>query len=424
MKILYISQYFPPEMGAPAGRVFELSRHWVRAGHDVTVLTGFPNHPTGVVPPAYRAKMRRLVSREEVEGIRVVRTWLWPLPNRRALERILSFASFCLSSGLVGIFLRRPDVVIATSPQLLVGLTGWWVSRIKRVPLVFEVRDLWPESITVSPVARSSAGSVVTRLLGALCHFLYRSSEHVVAVTTPIKEKLIDEWAVRPEKISVVPNAVETDFFTPDGATEAAGAGPQANGEFVVSYMGTMGLAHGLGTALQAAAELRQEYPDILFQFVGEGAEKESLLSQAEAMGVSNVRFVSQQPRDSMPALIRSSDLCLVLLRKVDVFRTVIPSKLLEFMACGRPVILGVDGEARRIVDEAQAGVFVQPEDSAALGRAVVQLYRDSEARRTMGRNGRSYVAEYFSRARTAKEYLNVLESVSVNGRRRTARTD
>ena len=368
--------------------------------------------------------MRRLVSREEVEGIRVVRTWLWPLPNRRALERILSFASFCLSSGLVGIFLRRPDVVIATSPQLLVGLTGWWVSRIKRVPLVFEVRDLWPESITVSPVARSSAGSVVTRLLGALCHFLYRSSEHVVAVTTPIKEKLIDEWAVRPEKISVVPNAVETDFFTPDGATEAAGAGPQANGEFVVSYMGTMGLAHGLGTALQAAAELRQEYPDILFQFVGEGAEKESLLSQAEAMGVSNVRFVSQQPRDSMPALIRSSDLCLVLLRKVDVFKTVIPSKLLEFMACGRPVILGVDGEARRIVDEAQAGVFVQPEDAAALGRAVVQLYRDSEARRTMGRNGRSYVAEYFSRARTAKEYLTVLESVSVNGRRRTARTD
>ena len=403
MKILYISQYFPPEMGAPAGRVFELSRHWVRAGHDVTVLTGFPNHPTGVVPPAYRAKMRRLVSREEVEGIRVVRTWLWPLPNRRALERILSFASFCLSSGLVGIFLRRPDVVIATSPQLLVGLTGWWVSRIKRVPLVFEVRDLWPESITVSPVARSSAGSVVTRLLGALCHFLYRSSEHVVAVTTPIKEKLIDEWAVRPEKISVVPNAVETDFFTPDGATEAAGAGPQANGEFVVSYMGTMGLAHGLGTALQAAAELRQEYPDILFQFVGEGAEKESLLSQAEAMGVSNVRFVSQQPRDSMPALIRSSDLCLVLLRKVDVFRTVIPSKLLEFMACGRPVILGVDGEARRIVDEAQAGVFVQPEDSAALGRAVVQLYRDSEARRTMGRNGRSYVAEYFSRPELLK---------------------
>ena len=147
MKILYISQYFPPEMGAPAARAAELSRHWARDGHEVTVLTGFPNHPTGIVPAEYRAKFRRLVSREMIEGVSVIRTWLFPFPNRKAYERMLNYSSFCASSVSTGMFLSRHDVVIATSPQLLVGLSGWWLARCKRVPFVFEVRDLWPESL-------------------------------------------------------------------------------------------------------------------------------------------------------------------------------------------------------------------------------------------------------------------------------------
>ena len=145
MKILYVSQYFPPEMGAPAARAAELSRHWAAAGHQVTVLTGFPNHPTGVVPLEYRSKFRRLVAREQINGVNVIRTWLLPFPNRKAHERMLNYSSFCASSAATGLFLPRPDVVIATSPQLLVGLSGWWLARWKRVPFVFEVRDLWPE---------------------------------------------------------------------------------------------------------------------------------------------------------------------------------------------------------------------------------------------------------------------------------------
>src|SRR4051794_3135768 len=145
LKILYISQYFPPEMGAPAARVSELSRHWADAGHEVAVLTGFPNHPDGVLRPEYRKHFRRAVFREQADGVSVVRTWLLPFPNRKPYERVLNYSSFCASASLTGTFLERPDVIIATSPQLLVGLAGWWIAKLKRVPFVLEVRDLWPE---------------------------------------------------------------------------------------------------------------------------------------------------------------------------------------------------------------------------------------------------------------------------------------
>ena len=202
MKILYISQYFPPEMGAPAARAVELSRHWARAGHEVTVLTGFPNHPTGVVAAEYREKFRRMVIREQLDGINVVRTWLLPFPNRRAYERILNYTSFCFSAGATGLFLPRPDVVIATSPQLLVGLSGWWVAGWKRVPFVFEVRDLWPESLAA--VGVSDGDSLLHRTLGTVAGFLYNRSDRVVVVTPAFEDYLVQHWRVPREKISVI----------------------------------------------------------------------------------------------------------------------------------------------------------------------------------------------------------------------------
>ncbi len=172
MKILYISQYFPPEMGAPSARVAELSSHWAKDGHEVTVLTGFPNHPTGRVPESYRKKLRRVVVKENADGVNVVRTWLLPFPNRKAIERILNHTSFCVSAAITGLFLKRPDVVIATSPQLLVGLSGWWVARLKRVPFVFEVRDLWPESLVA--VGMGDRNSLLYRALAKIANFFTR----------------------------------------------------------------------------------------------------------------------------------------------------------------------------------------------------------------------------------------------------------
>ena len=410
MKILYLSQYFPPEMGAPAGRAAELSRLWAEDGHEVTVLTGFPNHPTGIVPPRYRRKLRQLVMHENHHGVNVVRTWLIPLPNRKAYERMLNYSSFCISAAATGMFLHRPELVIASSPQLLVGLSGWWLARCNGVPFVFEVRDLWPESLAA--VGVSSHNSRLHRLLAKIAGFLYRSCDRLVVVTPAFKEYLVEHWRVPAEKISVVENGVETSLFsrlTPNAALRRAIG---AEEKFVVSYIGTLGNAHGLETLLEAAALLRERAPEVLFLLVGEGAEKARIVSLAHSRGLTNVRFVGQQPREKIPAYITASDVCLVLLKKSELFKTVLPTKMLEFMSCARPVILGVDGHARNVMERANAGIFVTPEDSAELVDAILRLAADPVLCEFLGRNGRQHVLQHFSRRQTAEAYLDVLQDL------------
>jgi colanic acid biosynthesis glycosyl transferase WcaI len=412
MKILYVSQYFPPEMGAPAARAAELSRHWAAAGHDVTVLTGFPNHPTGVVPREYRAKFRRVVAQEKTEGVNVVRTWLLPFPNRKAHERMLNYSSFCLSAAGTGLFLSRPDVVIATSPQLLVGLSGWWLARWKRVPFVFEVRDLWPESLAA--VGMGDGNSLLHRALAKIAGFLYRHSDRVVVVTPAFADYLVEHWRVPREKISVVQNGVETRTFAPEPLAGEADARLReewdADGKFVVSYIGTMGMAHGLETIIDAACELRGSNPEIVFLLLGEGAEKERIVARSRERGLSNLRFVDQQPRERIPAYICASDACLVLLKKTDLFKTVIPTKMLEFMSCARPVILGVDGQARTILEEARGGIVIEPENPVALVNAIRYLAAHRETARELGLCGREYVVRNLSRRQTAEKYIGILE--------------
>jgi colanic acid biosynthesis glycosyl transferase WcaI len=409
MKILYISQYFPPEMGAPAARAVELSRHWAAAGHEVTVLTGFPNHPTGVVPADYREKFRRLVVCEQVDGIQVVRSWLLPFPNRRAYERMLNYSSFCISAASTGLFLARPDVVIATSPQLLVGLSGWWLARWKRVPFVFEVRDLWPESLAA--VGMGDDGSLLHRSLAKIAGFLYSRSDRVVVVTPAFEDYLVEHWHVSREKIVVIENGVETQVFAPDTGT-ALRTELGLQGKFVVSYIGTMGMAHGLDTIIEAAEQLQLSNSEISFLVVGEGAEKERIVELARQRGLSNLRFVDQQPREKIPAYICASDACLVLLKKADLFKTVIPSKMLEFMSCARPVILGVEGQAQIILEEARGGMMIEPENSEALANAIRYLAATPEIAQRLGKNGREYIVRNFSRRQTAEKYIRTLEGL------------
>jgi colanic acid biosynthesis glycosyl transferase WcaI len=423
MKILYVSQYFPPEMGAPAARAAELSRHWAAAGHEVTVLTGFPNHPTGVVPPEYRDKFRRLVAHEQTGGVNVVRTWLLPFPNRKAHERMLNYSSFCASAASTGLFLSRPDVLIATSPQLLVGLSGWWLARCKRVPFVFEVRDLWPESLAA--VGMGEADSLLHRSLAKIAGFLYRHADRIVVVTPAFENYLVEHWKVPREKISVIENGVETQLFAPESFARATGSTLRreldAEEKFVVSYVGTMGMAHGLETIITAAIELRATNPEVVFLMLGEGAEKERIAALARQRGLSNLRFVDQQPREKIPAYISASDVCLVLLKKTDLFKTVIPTKMLEFMSCARPVILAVDGQAREILEEARAGLVIEPENSDALVNAIRYLAANREEARELGQNGRAHILRKYSRHQTAEKYIRVLEHMlNPPGRRST----
>jgi glycosyltransferase involved in cell wall biosynthesis len=407
VRILYVSQYFPPEIGAPAVRVHDLARLWVDAGHDVTVLTGFPNHPNGVLHPEYRKKIRRLTIREFVDGIKVVRSWLIPLPNRKASERILNYSSFCASAALRGLFLRKFDVVVATSPQLLVGLSGFAIARLRGAKFVFEVRDLWPESLVATGV--SGEGSILYRSMLALSRRLYRKADHLVVVTDAFKRYIAEHFDCAPEKIDVIPNGVDLEWLQQARASYVA----EERDNFVVSFIGTIGHAHGVDAVLRAAEILRRSHPDVLFRIIGDGAEREKIQAAIRAEGIENVKILQQQPRSKVPALIWDSDVCLVLLKRSEIFKTVIPTKMLEFMACGRPVILGVEGQALEILEEAQAGIAIPPENAEALAAAVLRLRADSTLRARMGRNGAEFIERKMSRQGTALAYEHLLLRVA-----------
>jgi colanic acid biosynthesis glycosyl transferase WcaI len=407
VRILYVSQYFPPEIGAPSVRVHELARMWVEQGHEVTVLTGFPNHPTGIVHRQYRGKLRRLTMRESIDGIDVVRTWLLPLPNRKASERVLNYASFCVSAALRGMFLKKYDVVIATSPQLLVGLAGWFIARLSGAKFVFEVRDLWPESLIGTGVSDTS--SMLYRSLLKISTTLYEHADHVVAVTPAFKKYMVKEFGCSPAKISVVPNGVDVEWFEEARKSYV----PHRGKKFVVSFIGTIGNAHGVETILRAAEMLRESHSDVVFRIVGEGAERQRIQTLIEHGDLPNVQLMPQQARANVPGLIWDSDVCLVLLKGAEIFKTVIPTKLLEFMACGRAVVLGVEGQALEILREAKAGLAIPPEDAEALASAVLSLKAYPEWREKFGENGRRYIERELSRRRTATEYERILMNVA-----------
>ncbi len=258
------------------------------------------------------------------------------------------------------------------------------------------------------------SNSMLHRALAKIAGFLYRHSDRVVVVTPAFEDYLVENWRVPREKISVIENGVETDLFAPQ---ELAGEAETdlrrelgAQGKFVVSYIGTMGMAHGLETIVAAAAQLQATNPEIAFLMLGEGAAKESITALARERGLNNLRFVDQQPRERIPAYIRASDVCLVLLKKTDLFKTVIPTKMLEFMSCARPVILGVDGQARAILEEAHAGLVIEPGNSDALVNAVRYLAANPGTARKLGENGRAHIVRKFSRSQTAARYIRVLE--------------
>lgn len=416
MKILYVSQHYPPEMGALAGRAAELSKHWATLGHRASVLTGFPNHPSGVVIPEYRDKFRRLFHRENVAGVDVIRTWLLPYPNRKPVERMLNYGSFCLSASVRGAFLQRPDVVIGTSPPLPIAIAGYNIARMKRVPYIFEVRDLWPESL--EGVGLGGENSRMYRMVARIVRFLYKHSDHIVVVTPGFKSYLHEKWGVPLEKMSIVVNGVETDRFLPAPPSQAVQQRFGLQSKFVASYIGTMGMAHGLETVLEVAALLR-DTPEIVLLLVGDGGNRENLVATARERGLKNVIFTGAQLRESIPGIINTSDVCLVMLKNEDVFKTVIPTKMLECMSCARPVVLSVGGQAEQILREAGAGISVEAEDPSAIAAAIREMYDNAELRRRSGENGRRYIVSRVSRATTAQEYLDVLGEIT--GKTRSA---
>ncbi len=403
MKILFLCQYFPPEPGAPAARTHEHAKEWVRLGHDVTVVCGIPNHPDGEVPLNYRNKY---VYEEFVDGIRVLRCWFLVAANAGRVRRSIAFVTFMLAA--IYWSLRqggKADVVAATSPQLLCGLAGYTVALLKRRSFVFEVRDLWPQQIIDLGVLRNP---LLIRLLRGLERFLYHRASAIITVAEAVRRELV-QTGLPAEKIHTITNAIALDVFKPQPRLGAMRYRYGWGERLLVMYIGTHGLSQGLETVLAAARELEGR-GDIHFVFVGSGAERESLMSAAKERDLANVEFIPSQPRPDMPDFYAAADICLVPLKHREVFLTNIPSKMFEIMACARPIILGVEGQGREILEEANAGIAVPPEDARALAAAIRALAEDPEARRRYGENGRRYVETASNRAEKARQYLELFQ--------------
>jgi colanic acid biosynthesis glycosyl transferase WcaI len=400
VKILFICQYFPPEMGAPAARVSELARAWADNGHEVTVLTGLPNHPNGVVPQEYRG---RPFYRERVDGYDVLRVWLYATPNKGIVRRSVAFASFFLSCATLGsVLAARPDVVIATSPQLLVGAAGAIVSRMMRVPFVFEVRDLWPRCAVELGVFRNRA---LIRTLELLERTTYRIADRVVVVS----EEFIDHIAnagVPRERIAFVPNGVDLNGVLStrsDPPVEAR----RKPGVTTVAYLGTHGMCQGLATIVRVAEKFRHD-PTVRFLFVGDGAEKAEVAGLARQLNLTNCTFLDPVRRELVASIYEHSDICLVPLRDRSIFETVLPSKMFEIMGVGRPILLSGRGRAARFVEESASGVVAPPEDVDAIAKQIDRL-RDADLRAALSVNGRAYVKAHFDRRELARRYEGVL---------------
>jgi colanic acid biosynthesis glycosyl transferase WcaI len=407
MRILAISQYFPPEIGATQTRAYEMARGLIRAGHQVTMLTEVPNHPQGVIHPAYRG---RLYVREETDGIDVRRLWVSASPQKTTRTRMAFYLSFMFGATLAGLFMARGhyDVVYASSPPLFVGGAALAISYLRRVPLVFEVRDLWPESaVQLGELNNPRAVRLATRL-EETC---YRRARHIVVVTHNIRGRLV-ERGYSAAKIIVIPNGANTQLYCPQPINQALrqqlGIRPD---QFVVIYTGLHGLAHGLETALQAA-DLLREHEDILFLFVGDGPRKADLMDMAGQMGLDNVCFHEAVPEPELPAYIALADVGLDTRRRIGISQGTLPVKMFSYMACERPVLLSIEGEAVQLLERAGAGVAVPPETPEALARAILDLQDDPAERAAFGCNGRAFVEAHYSRQGFAHQLEDLLSAV------------
>lgn len=405
MKILFLSDNFPPEGNAPATRLYEHAIRWVRAGHEVTVITCAPNFPEGKLFAGYRNRLHQV---EMIEGIRVVRVWTYITANEGFLKRTLDYISFMVSGFVAGLFEKRPDVVVATSPQFFCAIGGWALSRFKRRPYVFELRDLWPASITAVGAMRKN---LVIRVLERIEMFLYRQADAIISVTESFREELAARGIPR-EKIHVVINGVDLERYQPRARDEQLEAEFNLQGKFVAGYMGTHGMAHALPKVLEAAERLRHRN-DIAFFFAGAGAERAKVEAIVAERGLDNVRLIPRQPKERMPALWSICDLSLVPLRDTPVFSTVIPSKIFESMGMGVPILMSLpEGEATGIIRRSGAGVCVPPEDPQAMAEAICQLADDPKTMTGL-RQTAFRVAPDYSRQTQADRMVSLLGQVA-----------
>lgn len=396
MKILFLTDNFPPEVNAPATRTFEHCREWVKAGHDVTVITCFPNYPQGKVYPGYT---NSLCKTECMDGIKVVRVWSYMTANKGFIKRIIDFISFSVTSFFAGLF-RECDIIVATSPQFFTALSGRTLGFFKRKPWIMEVRDLWPDSIKAVGAMKES---VVLKYFSKEEKWCYSSAKKIVVVTNSFKREIAKK-GIPEDKIFVIKNGANTELFKPREKSQELLRKLGLEGKRVLGYVGTLGMAHKIDFLIDCVKGL----DDYALMILGNGAEKENIQQKIESEGIKNVVFLDSVSKNEVAEYIALQDAALVNLRKSSLFTTVIPSKIFETASMRIPIMLGVDGEAREMVEEFGAGLFYEPENREDFLEKLNTLFSSPEVYKNCCDGGEKLAAAY-DRKRLAAEMLEII---------------
>jgi glycosyltransferase involved in cell wall biosynthesis len=402
MRILFLTDNFPPEYNAPATRTFEHCREWVKQGAEVTVITCFPNFPKGELFEGYKNKWKQV---EYIEGIRVIRVWSYISANQGVFKRTVDFLSYAVTSFLAGLWLKC-DVIIATSPQFFTAVSGCALSVFKRKPWVMEVRDIWPESIKA--VEAVNANWIIS-VLEKIEIFLYKKASRIIVVTDSFLLNLKSK-GVNTEKIFVIKNGVDLSIFQPQPKNFNLVQKLQLDGKLVFGYVGTHGLAHSLDFIIRAIHKLKDA--SLHFVFIGDGAEKKKIMKLAEELRLSNVTFIDPVKKTDIGTYLSILDVALVPLKKSTTFESVIPSKVFESVAMNIPILLGVDGETRSIIENYNAGIYFEPENEKEFIEKTTQIAAKIRTDKNYFAAGCQKMANDFNRKNLAAKMLNVLSGI------------
>lgn len=405
MNILIVHQYFLGKNDAGGSRWNQFAKYWDQKGHNVIVLAGMVHYATGKKVPEYKGRF--IVREQEQQNVDVLRCHVSESYNKSFMGRFWAYVSFAFSSIWAGIFKAgKCDVLICTSPPLTVGLTGWMLSKLKRIPMVFEVRDLWPESAI-------DTGVLTNKALIKLSYWLEKKSyvsANWINVLTPAFEKaLIEKKNINPDRISMIPNGADLDIVKPGETNNWVREKHDLGTKFVVTYLGAHGRANHLIQMLESAKILKDKDTDVVLMLVGDGMEKPMLKEKAKQWGLDNILFVDSVSKSVVVDYIVASNVCTAVLKKIDTFKTVYPNKLFDYMSAQKPVILAIDGVARKLLSDANSGIYVQPENPAQFAQAVLKLKNDKNLCLQYGTNGLEYVRKNFDRKVLADKYLDIL---------------
>ncbi len=413
MRVLILTQYYPPE---PIPRPHELARGLAERGHEVIVVTGFPNYPVGKL---YSGTHLRLWKWDVIDGIQILRLPLYPDHSRSAFRRVLNYGSFAVAAAFLGSVLSGPvEVMFAEHPPLTIGLAAWVLGGVRRAPFLYKVNDLWPESVEATGMVRSRR---VLDLIGRLERFVYRQAAAIAVISPGFKEKLVGK-GVPPDKVHVIPHWGDESLYRPVPPDPDLARNVGMVGRFNVVFAGQLGLAQGLDVVLDAAEEL-SDLADVQFVLIGDGTDAGRLRRAAVERGLKNVNFLGRQAAERMPYFFALAGALLVHLKRDPLFEITIPGKIAAYLACGRPILCGVAGDAADVVRDVGAGLVCPPEDSAALSQAIRDLYlMPGEQREAMGQAGRRAFLENYTRALSVNRYETLLTEVAQQRRSKDKR--